>query len=215
MLGKVLNINPTSDYQGNSKRYGRGGSLKTVLRSFNKNSDSSDISAASSFLRKTNWIINQLNQNEETLHLDFTLEEFRIKVDIDFRELRNMKRFLYTVHQMSTDDKVKNSFVAVVSVDIIEKPKSGYEPQFKLDTIRMFFSRIDDLKISSDISRYDSSLINILLEGIVNNLYNEFRMLNFAIMEFVRVLTTREILVEPITEENYQSITIEKIYNLR
>ena len=77
MLGKVLNINPTSDYQGNSKRYGRGGSLKTVLRSFNKNSDSSDISAASSFLRKTNWIINQLNQNEETLHVDFTLEEFR------------------------------------------------------------------------------------------------------------------------------------------
>ena len=79
----------------------------------------------------------------------------------------------------------------------------------------MFFSRIEDLKISSDISRYDTSLINILLEGIVNNLYSEFRMLNFAIIEFTRVLTMQEILVEPKPEENYQSITIEKIYNLR
>jgi hypothetical protein len=215
MLGKVLNINPTSDYQGNRKRYGKDGALKTVFRSFNKNNDTSDISAASNFLRKTNWIINQLNQNEETLQLDFMMEEFRIKVEIDLRELKSLKRLLYTVHQMIDDEKIKNSFVALVSVDIIEKPIFGYEPQFKLDTMRIFFDRIDELKINSEITRYDSSLINILLDGIVHNLYGEFRLLNFAIIELIRVLTAQEILVEPITEEVYQSISIEKIYSLR
>ena len=174
MLGKVLHINPTSDYQGNSKRHGRGGALKTVLRSFNQNSDHSDISAASNFLRKTNWLINQLNQGEETLHLDFSIDEFRIKVDIDLRDLRKLSRFLYTVHQMSKDEKTKNSFVAVVSIDIIEKPKNLYEPTFKLDTIREFFRRIEELKLGSDISRYDTSLINILVEGIVSLLYYVF-----------------------------------------
>ncbi|MBL1212568.1 MAG: hypothetical protein HND52_04305 [Ignavibacteriae bacterium] len=215
MLGKVLHINPTSDYQGNSKRRGRGGALKTVLRSFNQNSDYSDISAASNFLRKTNWLINQLNQGEDTLNLDFSIDEFRIKVDVDLRDLSKLSRLLYTVHQMGKDKQTTNSFVAVVSIDIIEKPRNLYEPKFKLDTIREFFSRIKDLKISSDISRYDTSLINILLEGIINNLYNEFKLLNFAIIEFIRVLTLQEISGKTEPTEVYDAITIEKIYSLK
>jgi hypothetical protein len=213
MLGKVLNINPASDFKGKGKSFNKKGDFKKVLNGYtNPQHDSSDISAASNFLKKTNWQILKLTQTSESVFLNFIVEDFKVKIEIDLRNLASLNNLKYTISKNQAESTETSNFAIIILSQVTEIPSIQYTPYFEFDSVRILFNRIEKLDVKSKISKYDSALINSLLEGQLNNLENEFNYLNLAVLTFVKLITFQGILLESKQKLYDSSISIEKIF---
>lgn len=214
MLDKIINIKPEYRYKegsgsnfGFQKFYQNAGQHRIVFQ------DSISFSPAAIFLSKINWQLRDIEVASNTkMSLIFSTFDFEFHAEIDFLNFYNEPRHYYSINKsfLSIGKKMKLLLRMAANKNIIRIDENV--ERMNLNGLDRLFERIYNLEISGEIDKYDSSVLRDLMDGIDEDIINEFNFINTAFFTLVSKLGNFKFLDNyNFNNERTEPVIIEKI----
>lgn len=214
MLDKIINIKPEYRYkEGSGSHFG----FQKFLQNSGGNKflyhDSISFSPAAIFLTKINWQLKDIDlAPNKKLSLIFSTYDFEFSTEIDFLEFYSDPRHYYNITKdfLTFGKKIR----LMIRMSTRKNPFHLDEniERVNLSGLDRLFERIYNLEISGEIDKYDSSVLRDLMDGIHDDILNEFNFIDTAFYTLVSKLGTFKIFDNyNFNNERTEPIIIEKI----
>lgn len=189
MLDGIVNIKTDRDYANRNSvsRYQRF--LDRAYENDYFGKDSIIFSPAAVYLSKLHWHLKEINFiSDDKFHFDFFINDVEFITEIDLLNFYSEPEQKYKlVRQIELDENPLKIFIEI-----------EVKKELKLDdikTVRMepakinqLFNRVYDMKINSQINRFDKLVNHNIASDITEEIYEELDFVNNAIYNFLTKL---------------------------
>jgi hypothetical protein len=214
MFDKIANIGILKDNSGRNPYTSFEKTGKRKARQEKSVGDSISFSPAAIFLAEVKWGLSGVDYSSNSLvKFDFYIGAINFKLQIDFND------FYKTSHQdvwVSKEVLKHGKKKKYVTKLLIKKPKirlfEKFAP-FNIPGIQNFFARIEKLNVGSEFYKYESMALISLIDGMTDQIYEEFTKIFFVIYSFIDKLDKYDInhmYVFP--ETSLDRIVVEKVF---
>ncbi len=187
MFNKIANIGILKDNTSRSKSY--SSYEKRQYRKKSKENISRDsivFSPAALFLTEVKWGLSGIDYSAESLiKFNFNIGSVNFKLTIDFNE------FYKSSHQEVWISKDSDSLHKPKRYSfklLIHKPAIRlFEkfPPFEIPGINALFNRAEKMKINSEFYKYEGMAMLSLIDGLSEQMYDDFSKIFFVIYSFI------------------------------
>ncbi len=216
MLEKISNISTKTSFK-NKKR------TKNFQEYFQKSyiekpsgKDAIILSPAVLFLNKINWQLKEITfPSEEKIHLNFSIQEFEFNTEIDFLDFYNTNRQLFKIIKTGTPPANRDKTFIGLSIkkEILEIFDKLHFTD--INGIRMLLERVGNLHIDGEIGKNDTFVLDNLMEGIEEQINEDFKDIMNSIYTFIDKLNKFNLINGyEFESDDSPHIIIEKIISL-
>jgi len=216
MLEKISNISTKTSFK-NKKR------TKDFQEYFQKSyiekpsgKDAIIFSPAVLFLNKINWQLKEITfPSKEKIHLNFSIQEFEFNTDIDFLDFYNTSRQLFKI--IKTDPFPTNKNKTFIALSIKKEILEIFDKLHftNINGIRMLLERVGNLHIEGEIGENDTFVLDNLMEGIGEQINEDFKNIMNSIYTFIDKLNKFNLINGyEFESDDSPHIIIEKIISL-
>lgn len=182
MLNKISNITTSSDFSKSNSRLGLDFNKQVNLQNNHiVQNDSVNLSPAYQFLKKLNWKLKLVKCIAgKKYYCTFVIENFEFASEIEILPSGSLEFINYDVSKENWRYKLLMS----LQVKVEDLKNLKVDSNF-LKSINTLFERLSLLKINKEISRKDSSSLDDLMDGLLNNLIKDFNFINLNLISFI------------------------------
>lgn len=215
MLEKILNIKSESGYNGGGNyqhpgAFNRQNGRPAVQE--RPRGDSLSFSPAAAYLAKIDWHLKEVDFSaNDRLMLVFITGNLEFRTCIEFLRTGSRSRLFYDISDTLSISGPKP--VLTISVS-----SAGFEPAelikpAELKLVSRLMQRVRELGLTGEMDKYNNPSLSMLLEGLEQQLMNEFEFINMSLFSLVQILSGNRFKWVSMAsgELTTESITIERI----
>ena len=190
MLDKINNINSSGDFSRSAKPKTFNAVIGSIYNRGTNSHDSADISPAFKYLRQTQWRLRDFQHSaDEKIFLDFIVSTIEFQTTIDLINFNGLTSLNYHLAKDGIIGISKKK-IAIDLTSALNLINYGQQPELiKFTGLNIFFNRAFEQRIYKNLTRDDQYFFDELLEGIIENMSDEFLQLNNQILIFIERLT--------------------------
>jgi len=185
MLNGILNITAGSDFKNAGKPVRNYKAGKSSIYQFYEGQDSINISPAYNYLAKHKWKVKELNLEDEKLLLSFEAGGFDFSVNVPLKQMNNLTSLEYSVLREKNGDDSVTRVVVHFLVNLVAIDYNENQHGANLSNLETFFNRLFYLKLNGELAPSERKVIDSLLEGLSENIQNEFNSINNGVFIFI------------------------------
>lgn len=186
MLNKIDNISPGSEYSKANRPVGFSGNLATAYVRQSYIHDSVNISPALQFLNLVRWRLKDFKHiSKEKLFLDFVLSDIEFQTTIDLVNIGRLDDLNYHIIKEGNESHNTSRIISDLSVKIENIKYDNERLLINLSSFNVFFQRIFNQRIYSELTNSDKYIIDELMSGISAGIREEFEYLNNQLFNFI------------------------------
>jgi hypothetical protein len=187
MLERIINIKPEFKYRDGR---GSGFGFQKFFQTANQNRtvfhDSISLSPAAVFLSKINWQLKEMTiSSKEKLNIIISVSDFEFGTELDFLSFYSTQRQYFDVAKIFISAAKSFRLLLNISAKKNRLKINDNLERIPLSGLTKLLDRIFSLEINGVIDKYDSLALRDLMDGIDEDIINDFNYINNALYTLV------------------------------